>query len=77
MQTKVTDARPRAPRLWQRVRCGLSGAHEAVHHPLGGFRCARCGKSGADLDDLGFEGEGYVTEGERRRLVREGSGRAA
>jgi hypothetical protein len=74
---KVAGAHERAPRLWRRVQCGLHGTHEAVHHPLGGFRCARCGKCGGDLDELGFAGEGYVSESERRRLVREGSGRAA
>ena len=71
MQTTTTDAYRRERRgLWRRLRCGLNGRHEAVHHPLGGFRCSRCGKYGATLDELGFEDEGYVTEAEQRRLTR-------
>jgi hypothetical protein len=27
---------------------------------LGGFRCARCHSVGADLDEMGFDDEGYV-----------------
>jgi hypothetical protein len=60
--------------LWRRLRCTLSEGHDPVRHPLGGFRCSRCGKSGASLEQFGFEGEGYVSESARRRLAQ---GRAA
>jgi hypothetical protein len=66
--------------LWGLVRCTLGGeGHDPVRHPLGGFRCARCGKSGRDLDAFGFAGEGYVSEPLRRRLVHgdRGANRAA
>jgi hypothetical protein len=65
-------------KLWTRVRCAMSGGHVPAHNPLGGFRCSRCGKAAADLEHLGFEDEGYVSEKERRRLasVKEDTGRA-
>ena len=44
-----------------RIRCYLRTRHEPVRHPLGGFRCADCGAAGADLAEMGFEGEGYVS----------------
>jgi hypothetical protein len=57
------------------MRCTLGGeGHDPVRHPLGGFRCARCGKSGRDLAEFGFAGEGYVSEPLRRRLSEEGAG---
>jgi hypothetical protein len=31
-----------------------------VRYLLGGFRCSQCGTVGADLDEMGFRGEGYV-----------------
>jgi hypothetical protein len=64
--------------LWRRLRCSLEG-HDPARHPLGGFRCSRCGKSGADLDAFGFDGEGYVSETARRRVAvrREDGNRAA
>ena len=34
--------------------------HNPVRHPLGGFRCADCGATGADLEAMGFEGSGYI-----------------
>lgn len=34
--------------------------HDPLRQPLGGMRCRDCGKAGADLDDMGFTGEGYV-----------------
>lgn len=59
--------------LWRWMRCTLGGeGHDPVRHPLGGFRCARCGKSGRDLDAFGFAGEGYVSEPLRRRLAHGG-----
>ena len=70
---RMKDGNGRWPgRLWRRVGCSLSGAHDPVHCPLGGFRCSRCGKSGADLEQLGFEDEGFVTEAERLRLAQAG-----
>ena len=41
-----------------RFRC--LGRHDPIRHPLGGFRCARCGRAGADLEAMGW-GAGYVT----------------
>jgi hypothetical protein len=42
-------------------KCLLRNQHNPVRHPLGGFRCADCGSVGADLDEMGFEGDGYVS----------------
>jgi hypothetical protein len=43
------------------LRCLLvKQRHNPVRHPLGGFRCADCGATGADLEAMGFEGGGYV-----------------
>jgi hypothetical protein len=42
------------------IRCLVRRHHEPVRHVLGGFRCSDCGAVGADLDEMGFEGEGYV-----------------
>jgi hypothetical protein len=42
-------------------KCLLRNQHNPVRHPLGGFRCADCGEAGADLDEMGFEGDGYVS----------------
>jgi hypothetical protein len=56
-------------RFWRRLRCSMRSGHDPVHHPLGGFRCSRCGQFGATLEQLGFEDEGYVSEKERRRLA--------
>lgn len=33
--------------------------HDPYRHPLGGFRCALCGKSAVALDELGYD-HGYV-----------------
>ena len=38
-----------------KIRCFFRSRHEPARHPLGGFRCADCGKAGADLHDMGFE----------------------
>lgn len=34
--------------------------HEPKRHPLGGFRCSFCSEAGESLDEMGFEGQGYV-----------------
>lgn len=31
-----------------------------MRHPIGGFKCADCGTAGDSLDDMGFQGDGYV-----------------
>ena len=41
-------------------RCLVRHHHNPVRHPLGGFKCADCGEAGADLDQMGFVGGGYV-----------------
>ncbi|HET8647270.1 MAG TPA: hypothetical protein VFO85_17365 [Vicinamibacteria bacterium] len=76
-RAKTTTAQ--GPLLWRWILCTLGGeGHDPLHHPLGGFRCARCGKSGRDLDELGFADEGYVSEPLRQRLAAEkGDSRAA
>ena len=38
----------------------LIGSHVPMRLMIGGFRCARCHKTGADLDDMGFYGQGYA-----------------
>jgi hypothetical protein len=44
------------------LRCWfVKQRHNPVRHPLGGFRCADCGATGVDLEDMGFEGGGYVS----------------
>ena len=42
------------------IRCLVRRHHDPVRHVLGGFKCSACGAVGADLDEMGFEGEGYV-----------------
>lgn len=42
------------------VRCALRRRHNPVRHPLGGFRCQDCGLAGADLEDMGFQGGGWI-----------------
>lgn len=44
-------------------------SHDPERQAEGGFRCSRCGKPGADLEEFGFAGEGYVSEKERERLA--------
>lgn len=41
--------------------CLWRGRHAPMRHPLGGFTCKDCGEAGADLDDMGFFGNGYVS----------------
>lgn len=43
-----------------RLRCLVRGHHNPERHPLGGFRCLDCGEAGADYDEMGFHGTGYV-----------------
>jgi hypothetical protein len=42
------------------LRCFWRRQHEPMRHFLGGFRCAVCGLAGADLEAMGFDGNGYV-----------------
>lgn len=42
--------------------------HDPRRHPLGGFRCDRCGKAGGSLDELGFEGQGYISATSMNRI---------
>jgi hypothetical protein len=44
-----------------RLRCLFRNHHVPARHPLGGFRCQQCGEAGADLDEMGYLGCGYVT----------------
>lgn len=44
-----------------RIRCFLRGYHNPTRHPLGGFRCLECAETGADLEAMGYEGDGYVS----------------
>ncbi len=40
--------------------CLLRQNHNAVRHPLGGFKCSDCGTVGVDLDEMDAHGAGYV-----------------
>jgi hypothetical protein len=42
------------------LRCLVRNRHNPVRHPLGGFRCADCGRVGIDLEEMGFAGSAYV-----------------
>jgi len=57
------------------VRCLFRNRHNPVRHPLGGFKCADCSEVGADLDDMGFAGGGYVPP--VRRIFARGRGSAS
>ncbi len=46
--------------MFARLRCLVRSRHEPKRHPLGGFRCADCGASGADMDDMGFPNGSYL-----------------
>ena len=46
--------------VWAMARCLMRGHHDPVRHHLGGFVCLDCDFRGADLDEMGFKGEGYV-----------------
>lgn len=47
----------------------LACTHDPERQPQGGFRCRRCGKAGATLEEFGFTDEGYVSEEERQKLA--------
>ena len=47
------------------LRCMIRDRHMPTRYFLGGFKCTECGAVGADLDDMGFRGEGYVSSGHR------------
>ncbi len=51
------------------LRCLWRKRHDPVRHPLGGFRCRSCGTAGADLDEMGFVGAGYVKKRARESLA--------
>jgi len=53
--------------------CWLRDRHNPVRHPLGGFRCADCGRAGLDLEEMGFDGGAYVAT-VRRTFSREHGG---
>jgi hypothetical protein len=57
------------------VGCVVRGQHDPrrARSGLGGFRCSRCGKPGASLDDFGDIGAGYVSPN-RRIFTRDGAG---
>lgn len=42
------------------LRCLVRQHHRPKRHPLGGFRCMDCGTAGADLEEMGFTGSGWV-----------------
>jgi hypothetical protein len=42
------------------LRCLVRQHHQPRRHPLGGFRCVECGAAGADLEQMGFVGSGWV-----------------
>lgn len=45
----------------QRLLCLIRGSHvDPQRHPLSGFRCSTCNTAGADYDDMGHYGGGYV-----------------
>lgn len=71
-RTLPRENQRRRTSLWRRLRCRWGGTHDPVHQPVGGFRCSRCGTFGANLEELGFKDQGYVSEGERRRLAQGG-----
>lgn len=43
------------------IRCLIRDRHMPARYFLGGFKCTECGAVGADLDEMGFHGEGYVS----------------
>ena len=43
------------------IRCLIRDRHMPTRYFLGGFKCTECGAVGADLDDMGYRGEGYVS----------------
>jgi hypothetical protein len=51
------------------LNCLFRGFHVPERQFLGGFRCAECGRAGADLAEMGFENFGYAPS-LRRAMVR-------
>lgn len=54
----------------KRFWCWLTQTHDPRRLPIGGFRCSRCGKTGADYEEFGLAGgrvEGGKTD---RRVIR-------
>jgi hypothetical protein len=51
------------------LHCFFRGYHNPGRQLLGGFRCADCGRPGADLEEMGFENLGYAPA-LRRALAR-------
>jgi len=47
--------------MLQLLRCALKGQHDPKRQALGGFRCELCGTPGESLDEMGYEGNGYVS----------------
>ena len=51
------------------LNCLFRGFHVQERQFVGGFRCAECGRAGADLEEMGFENFGYAPA-LRRAMVR-------
>lgn len=53
-------------RLKPWLKCELwYGSHDAVRHPLGGFKCSRCGEAFDNLEEAGTMESGYVNKNRR------------
>lgn len=51
----------RGIKLLAKIRCWFKPAHGPYQkHPMGGFVC-ECGAVANSLDDLGYDGDGYVS----------------
>lgn len=61
------NARRRKMLAW--LNCLFRGFHVPERQFVGGFRCAECGRAGADLAEMGFENFGYAPS-LRRAMVR-------
>ena len=46
--------------IYRRLRCFVREQHVPQRHPMGGFICKECAFAGADLDEMGYLGAGYV-----------------
>jgi hypothetical protein len=51
------------------LNCLFRGYHAPERQFVGGFRCADCGRVGANLEEMGFENFGYAPS-LRRAMVR-------
>lgn len=61
--------------VFKRGRCALRRQHQPVRRVvggLGGFRCLDCGFVAADLEEMGYEGGGYVATSRRTYSSRRG-----